>query len=196
MGYPRRRAATSIASGAVADGPVTFNGDVTLGSSAQLFLPDGTASDPPIAFSSDPDTGLYYASSTMRLGFGGANKLTIAAVLTPQVQVAMDGLLTMRVSVGLTASTTQAQGQGALSAAANVFQISTCANANDTVTLPAATAGQGQIALVINDGAQTLQVFPASGDNLGAGADTATTITAGSRKLFVAFDATNWEPVV
>ena len=97
-----------------------------------------------------------------------------------------------RTTAGITASTTQTQGNGALTAEIN--EISVCANANDTVTLPAAVAGLS--ALVINNGAQTLQVFPASGDNLGAGADTATTIATTSRKLFVAFDSTNWEPVI
>lgn len=96
------------------------------------------------------------------------------------------------VTATITASTTQTQGQGALTTEVN--EISVCATANDTVTLPVAIAGKA--CLVINNGAQTLQVFPASGDNLGAGVDTATTIVAGSRKYFVAFDSTNWEPVI
>lgn len=92
----------------------------------------------------------------------------------------------------ITASTTRTQGQGALTGDINA--ISTCANANDTVTLPAALSGRS--CLVINNGAQTLQVFPASADDLGAGVNTSTTIVAGSRKWFVAFDSTNWEPVI
>ncbi len=96
------------------------------------------------------------------------------------------------VVAAITASTTQTQGQGALTADINV--IATCANANDTVTLPVAVAGR--FCLVINNGAQTLKVFPASGDDLGAGVDASTTIVTTSRKWFVAFDATNWEPVL
>lgn len=92
----------------------------------------------------------------------------------------------------ITASTTQTQGQGALTG--DINEVSTCANANDTVTLP--TAVTGAQCLVINNGANTLQVFPASGDNLGAGLNTSTTIASGSRKLFVAYDTTNWEPVI
>lgn len=92
----------------------------------------------------------------------------------------------------ITASTTQTQGQMALTA--DINEVSTVANANDVVTLPAALAGRH--CLVINNGANTLQVFPASGDDLGAGVNTSTTIVAGSRKWFVAFDTVNWEPVI
>lgn len=100
--------------------------------------------------------------------------------------------LTRSTTAGITASTTQSQGQGALTT--DINEIATCVNTSDTVTLPSAIAGRS--CLVINNGAETLQVFPASGDNLGAGVNTATTITTGSRKWFVAFDATNWEPVI
>lgn len=96
------------------------------------------------------------------------------------------------VTAALSASTTRTQGQGAL--VSDICVVATCANVNDTVTLPAAVAGRH--CLVINNGAQTLQVFPASGDNLGAGLDTSTTIVTTSRKWFVAFDNTNWEPVI
>lgn len=100
--------------------------------------------------------------------------------------------LTRSTAAGLTASTTQTQGQGALTK--DINEVSTVANANDVRTLPDAIAGRS--CLVINNGANTLQVFPASGDNLGAGLNTSTTIASGSRKLFVAFDSTNWEPVI
>lgn len=93
------------------------------------------------------------------------------------------------VTAAITASTTQTQGQGALTKEVN--NVSTCANANDTVTLPAAVAGRR--VTIFNNGAQTLQIFPASGDNLGAGVDTAATLAAGSNRSYVAYDATNWE---
>lgn len=77
---------------------------------------------------------------------------------------------------GITASTTQSQGQQPLTA--NINEVSTCANANDVVTAPSLEAGMPLT--VINNGAQTLDVFPASGDDLGAGVDTAVSITAGN----------------
>lgn len=95
------------------------------------------------------------------------------------------------ITPNITAATTQTQGQRALTT--DINEISVCANANDVVTLPVALAGR--YCLVINDGVQTLQIFPASGDNLGAGANTSTTIPSGTRILFNAYDSTNWVTV-
>ena len=93
------------------------------------------------------------------------------------------------VQTGITASTTQTQGQGALTKDFNYITV--CANANDTVTLPSAVAGM-QIK-VRNQGASTLQIFPASGDAIdGAAVDASTTLTAGSSVVFDAQDGTNW----
>lgn len=94
-------------------------------------------------------------------------------------------------SGAITASTTQSQGQQPLTS--DVNNVSVCANANDVVTLPAAIAGHK--ITVINSGAQILQVFPASGDDLGAGVNASTTIAAGASKTFVAYDATNWKDI-
>lgn len=100
----------------------------------------------------------------------------------------------VRLSVtGITASITQTQGQGALTGEIN--EISVCANINDTVTLPIAKVA-GRHCTVMNHGAQTLKVFPASGGDLGAGLNTSTTIAAASRKVFIAYSATKWEPVI
>jgi len=67
------------------------------------------------------------------------------------------------VNAGITASITQSQGQGALTAEVN--EVSTVANVDDTVTLPTAVAGLKII--IINKGVSDLQIFPASGDDLG-----------------------------
>jgi hypothetical protein len=92
-------------------------------------------------------------------------------------------------TAGITASATQTQGQGALTESIN--QVSTVATTNDVVTLPTAVAGN-EVA-IINDGANTLQVFPASGDNLGLGLNTSTVLRAGKRAIWYAYDATNWK---
>ena len=89
-------------------------------------------------------------------------------------------LLRFSTQSGITASTTQTQGQQPLTRTIN--EISTCANANDVVTAPALEAGMPLT--VINNGAQTLDVFPASGDDLGGGVDTAVSITAGNLAKF------------
>ncbi len=89
---------------------------------------------------------------------------------------------------GITASTTQSQGQGALVSGVN--EISVCANPDDTVTLPAATPGRR--VTIINDGANTLQIFPASGDDLGKGVDIAAQLEPNESVDYVAYDSTNW----
>lgn len=94
------------------------------------------------------------------------------------------------VNAGLTASTTQTQ-VGGLALTKEVNEVSTVANANDTVTLVTAVAGRR--ITIFNNGANTLKIYPASGDNLGAGVDTSTTLAAGSNRTYVAYDATNWE---
>lgn len=111
----------------------------------------------------------------------------------PRLIAGTDYATPKQVSAGLTASTTQTQGQGAITATAQdiIAEVATCANANDTITLPAAVAGL--TVFVLNNGAQTLKIFPASGDNLGAGANTATTLAAAASATFVAYDATNWK---
>jgi hypothetical protein len=100
-----------------------------------------------------------------------------------------DKLIARDVNAGITASTTQTQGQGALTAEIN--EISVVANANDTVTLPSAIVGLKIV--VINNGANTLEIYPASGDNLGAGVNTAIRLATGTNAQYVAYDATNWE---
>lgn len=93
------------------------------------------------------------------------------------------------VTTGITASVTQTQGQGALSSTVNYIE--TCANANDTVTLPSAT--KGAVIYVANDGAQTLQIFPASGDAIDTGAtDASRTLAASGRCQFIAVSAALW----
>jgi len=92
------------------------------------------------------------------------------------------------VNSGITASTSQSQGNGALTATFN--QISTVANANDVVTLITALKGIAQE--IANDGANDLQIFPASGDDLGAGLNLSTSLEPGESIVFIAFDNTNW----
>ena len=93
------------------------------------------------------------------------------------------------VAAALTASTTQSQGQQPLTAVIN--QVGTCATASDVVTLPTARAGLQCI--IANDGAETLQVFPASGNAIDAlVADASTTIAAAGRSTFIAISASAW----
>lgn len=122
-------------------------------------------------------------------GIGAEN--TSFSVSAESVILANDVLIRRDVNAGIVASTTQTQGNGALTAEVN--EVATVANVNDTVTLPTAVAGLKIV--IINNGANTLRIFPASGDNLGAGADTATTLAAGSNVVYQSYNATNWESI-
>jgi hypothetical protein len=78
---------------------------------------------------------------------------------------------------------------------AEVNEVSTVANDDDTVVLPTAVAGLKIV--IINNGANRLKIFPAASDNLGAGSNTALAggVATGSNITFMAYDATNWEEV-
>lgn len=92
------------------------------------------------------------------------------------------------VTTGITASTTQTQGQQPLTSNVNV--VATVATAADVVTAPGARAGDELT--VFNQGANTLQVFPASGDTLGAGTNISIEIEPNESREWVAFDGTTW----
>ena len=100
---------------------------------------------------------------------------------------------TSQFATGLIASATQTQAGGlALTNVTN--DITTVANANDAVTLP--TAAANDVIKIFNNGANVLQVFPNTSDNLGEGVDASTTIDPGEFGVFTAKDATNWMSVI
>ncbi len=92
----------------------------------------------------------------------------------------------------ITASTAQTQGSEIL--LTDINEVSVCANANDTVTLP--TAIVGRYCVIINNGVQTLQVFPGNGNDLGAGLNNSTTIAAGAKQMFLAYNTINWSQLL
>ena len=110
-----------------------------------------------------------------------------------EYQAAMLGILggAQTLSASITASTTQTQAGGqALTRALN--EVSTVANANDTVVLPTAVAGN--VVTVINNGANTLRIFPFSGDAIdGLSANTAITCAVGTTAVFRAKSASAWD---
>ena len=97
------------------------------------------------------------------------------------------------VTAGITANVVQVQGNTPLTTILN--EVSVCANVGDVVTLPAAVAGLK--CRIINNGAQALGIFPAAGDDLGAGVNVrrAADLASGSNLYYEAYDATNWEEI-
>lgn len=85
--------------------------------------------------------------------------------------------------VGLTADIGSIQGGGVISATYNVY--STVGTIGDAATLPAAFP-VATLIYIKNDGANSMDVFPASGDDAGAGTDVAVAVAAGVSALFIA----------
>ena len=94
---------------------------------------------------------------------------------------------------GLTADTGSAQ-SGATPLIAGINEISTVGTSGDSVALPSAQGGQ--IVIIINNGANSCDVFPFSGDYIDGGTvDVAVALTAGSKILYASYDSDNWESI-
>ena len=99
---------------------------------------------------------------------------------------------TFDVSVGVTAHTGSSQGDGAITA--TFVEIATCANAGDAVTLPGAAAGK--LVFIANNGANSADVFPASGDKIdGGSANAAVALAAGDNRIYICQDGTDWDTI-
>lgn len=129
-----------------------------------------------------------YEAETNTNAFTDAEQTKLSTAMLSDGSVALTGLSKQSVSAGVTADVSSVQGGGAITK--NLVQISVCANAGDAVTLPTAVAGYR--VTIINNGAQSCDVFPATSDNLGAGANTAAALAAGAKITYVAYDVTNW----
>ena len=86
-------------------------------------------------------------------------------------------------NVGLTADPSSVQGGGVILCSYNVY--ATVATIGDAATLPA-TFVVGTKIWVKNDAANSMDVFPASGDDAGGGVDTAVAVAGGAAALFIA----------
>lgn len=151
----------------------------TLTAAARTVLDDATVS-------AMLDT-LGGASATGTGGIVRADSPSITTLLTAAA-LTLSGTLKLTGIASVTASTTQTQGQQALTALINIV---TTGSNNDVVTLPAAVAGQ--ICIIRNKSSTNLQVFPASGDQINALAVDASYSVISTRGLLcIAADSTTW----
>jgi len=160
-----------------------FRGSSTRSAAMVNLTPTNTI--PGFTFHSDEDTGM---------GSGADDQLSLIAGNVEAIrytEASNEILEDHSFETGITASTAQAQGQRPLLSSYN--EVSIVANNNDAVTLP--PASEGRWCLVINRGANKLQVFPASGDDLGQGIDSSDTIKSGTSLLWIAFNGTTWHEV-
>ena len=120
--------------------------------------------------------------------------LTSVTLITPALGVPASGDLSnctkvgKGVAMGLTADVGSVQGGNALTFEIN--EISTCANPGDATTLPAAVAGLE--ITILNNGASATDVFPAAGDDCGAGVNAAVSLAAGANITYLCLDGTTW----
>jgi hypothetical protein len=110
--------------------------------------------------------------------------------LTVHGSMDVSGNIIVSTTAGITAFATGGQGS-ATQLTTDMNEISTCATGGDSVKLMTAQAGLK--IFIANNGAAACDVFPSSGDNLGAGLDTAVSLPAGNNITYIAYDATNWE---
>ena len=186
--------ATAATTGVIADiaGTGLTSGTALKINATEATLTSGKYIDCYDAAASDFSVAKYGATV-----IAGNAEGTAALTLTKGDVVVTDGDVTVTggniiksVSAGVTAHVGSAQGNGAF--VEDIVEIATCANIGDAVTLPTAVAGLQ--ALVINHGANSADVFPASSDNINeAGANLAKALAADASLLCTAYDATNWE---
>mgnify|MGYP003135904815 CR=1 FL=1 len=99
--------------------------------------------------------------------------------------------LTLTNSISAGGTQTQA---GATALTTMVNRVTVSGTDGDGVKLPAAIAGL-EILIINDDSAQTIKVWPATGDSIDGGsanAVDANTLAAGSSRRYIAIDATNW----
>lgn len=125
----------------------------------------------------DPDSGIGWAAAD-------APNIVAGGVEAQRWTEATGVITAVEADVGLTAHTDSVQGAGIILSSYNVY--STVAVAGDAATLPAVFI-VGTLIYVKNDAAvNSMDVFPASGDDAGAGADTAVAVAAGDFAVFMA----------
>jgi len=99
---------------------------------------------------------------------------------------------TFDVAVNVTAHVGSAQGNGAITS--TFVEISTVGSTGDAVTLP--TAAAGKFVIIANNGANSADVFPASGDKIDGGSvNVAQALAAGANRIYICQDGTDWDTV-
>ena len=95
------------------------------------------------------------------------------------------------ITLGITAFTGSGQASATLLGSA-VNQVSTVAGSADSVKLKLA-AGGAEKQVVINDGANLMNVYPSAGDKIdGLATNAFVTIAAGAKSTFQSYDSVNW----
>lgn len=138
----------------------------------------------------DPNTGIGspVAGDDLSIITGAVEALRFTEASSAVIQK-------VNANVGLTADSGSAQGNGIITSTFNVYD--TVGTAGDAATLPA-TFAVGTIIYVKNGAAaNSMDVFPASGDDLGEGANTVLALAAKDFVVFIGTTANaTWEQLM
>jgi len=137
----------------------------------------------------DLDTGVGRGTTdTINLIAGGISGIQYAEVSNKIIQ-------TVNANVGLTADAGSAQGNGVILSSYNVYD--TVGTAGDAATLPAAFEVGTLIYIKNGAAANSMDVFPASGDDLGKGVNTVEALAAGDFAVYMGTTANaTWEKIM
>ena len=160
-----------------AAGPAILN-EAATGSNPTL-IPDKT----------DEDTGIGRSSAdALSLTSGGQEAARFTELSGNIIQ-------NFSINPGLAADVTSAQGSGIIISSFNIYD--TVGTAGDSATLPS-TFAEGTIIFIKNGAAaNSMDVFPASGDDLGQGVNTVEALAAGDFAVYIATTASSvWEKLM
>ena len=132
------------------------------------------------------------AATDTLVGKATSDTLTNKILTSPTLNTPILNDPTFDVSVGVTAHTGSSQGDGAITSF--FVEIATVGSSGDAVTLP--TAAAGKLVMIANNGANSADVFPASGDKIdGGSANAAVALAAGDNRIYICQDGTDWDTI-
>ena len=130
-----------------------------------------------IATTADLDTGIGRAAVDALSAISGS----VEAQRWTEASSAV--LTAYQANVGLTADVGSAQGDGIITSSYNVYSV--VGTAGDAATLPATFIVGTPVYVKNDDSTDSMDVFPASGDDAGSGTDTAVALAAGNGAFFM-----------
>ena len=139
---------------------------------------------PGITFRSNTGFGLHSAGTQLQVVAGGQAGLTLE-------ESSNEVRATWKLQDNVIASFIQTQGQQTL--VGSYVEVGTVANDDDVVTLDNSNQGGGAVHYIINNGANRLQVFPNTGDQIDfLGLNVSVTIEAGDTEMFLSIATSEW----
>ena len=153
-----------------------------------IMIIDPTDADTTWVYDDGDTTRIVSNNNPIKIGDGSLVVKTNGDVLVENNFI-VNGFNKKSTSTGITAMNAGVQGDEPLTA--DINEISTVVTAGDAVTLPSAESGME--IFIINNDVNQLKIWPASGDDAGAGVDTSVTLASGSTVTYVAYNNTNWK---